>query len=111
MDKHEDTGMPGWAASLFVQTTEEVAKAVAAATSAPTVRSPRPSVVFSSRDDDVSSPLKRLQYQVARMLKGLSPSPEVKRSAYNPEILTSQKRQWARFQMESLVLTFSRLFR
>lgn len=99
MDRNEDTGNAVLGASLFVQTTEEVAKAVAAAT---TIRSPRPSVVFSSRDDDSSSPLKRLQNQVGRMLRGLSPSPEVKRTAYNPEILTSQKRQWARFQMEYL---------
>lgn len=111
MDRNEDIGSPGLGASLFVQTTEEVARAVAAATSATNIRSPRPSVVFSSRDDDTSSPLKRLQFQVGRMLRGLSPSPEVKRTAYNPEILTSQKRQWARFQMESLVLTCSYVFK
>lgn len=99
MDKNEDTASPGWSASLFVQTNEEV---VADATPATTVRSPRPSIVFSSRDEEVSSPLKKLQFQVTRMLKGFSPSPEVKRGAYNPEILTSQKRQWARFQMQTL---------
>ncbi|KAJ6825355.1 uncharacterized protein M6B38_375730 [Iris pallida] len=102
MDKNEDTTSPGWGASLFVQTTEEVARAVAAATPAAIVRSPRPSVVFSSRDEEVSSPLKKLQFQVTKMLNGFSTSPEVKRRAYNPEILTTQKRQWARFQMQTL---------
>ncbi|ONK66119.1 uncharacterized protein A4U43_C06F4340 [Asparagus officinalis] len=102
MNNNGDTGSPGSGPSLFVQTNEDVERAVAAATSPGTIRSPRPSVVFSSRDDDAGSPLKRLQLQVARMLKGLSPSPEVKRATYNPEILTSQKRQWARSQMEYL---------
>lgn len=61
----------------------------------------RPSVVFSSTDDNSGSPLQKLQKQVSKMLKGFSPPPEV-RGAYNPEDLTSQKRQWARFQLKSL---------
>ncbi|RWW12230.1 hypothetical protein GW17_00024117 [Ensete ventricosum] len=102
MDKNEDSGSPGWGASLFMQT-EDAARALLAAASAATVRSPRPSVVFSSTDDNGDSQIQKLQRRVARMLKGLSATPEVKGS-YNPEILTSQKRQWARFQLQSSVL-------
>ncbi|XP_052199689.1 uncharacterized protein LOC127806434 isoform X2 [Diospyros lotus] len=101
MEKNEDTGSPGWSTSIFVQTTEDVAKAVAAA-AATTVHSPRPSVVFSSKDDGNNSPLQKLQTQVSKVLKGFSHPPEVKGKMYNPEVLTSQKRQWARFQMQSL---------
>lgn len=98
MEKIEESGSPGWGASFF-QTTEDVARAVAAAAAA--VRSPRPSVVYSSKDDS-GSQLQKLQRQVTRLMKGLSSPPEVKSGAYNPEILTSQKRQWARFQLQSL---------
>ncbi|XP_065046700.1 uncharacterized protein LOC135678153 isoform X8 [Musa acuminata AAA Group] len=100
MDKNEDSGSPGWGASLFMQT-EDVARAFLAATSAATVRSPHPSVVFSSTDDNGDSQIQKFRRHVSRMLKGLSATPEVKGS-YNPEILTSQKRQWARFQVQSL---------
>ncbi|KAL0345037.1 UNVERIFIED_CONTAM: hypothetical protein Sradi_4335000 [Sesamum radiatum] len=99
MEKDEESGSPGWRASLFMQTTEDVARAVAAAAAA--VHSPRPSVVYSSRAES-SSQLQRLQHHVSRILKGLSSSPEVKSGLYNPEILTSQKRQWASFQLQSL---------
>lgn len=98
MEKIEKSGSPGWGASFF-QTTEDVARAVAAAAAA--VRSPRPSVVYSSKDDS-GSQLQKFQRQVTRLMKGLSSPPEVKSGAYNPEILTSQKRQWARFQLQSL---------
>lgn len=70
----------------------------------------RPSVVFSSTDDNSGSPLQKLQKQVSKMLKGFSPPPEV-RGAYNPEDLTSQKRQWARFQLKSLVIQLLSLSR
>lgn len=98
MENIEDSGSPSWGASFF-QTTEDVARAVAAAAAA--VRSPRPSVVYSSKDDN-GSQLQKLQRQVTRLMKGFSSPPEVKSGAYNPEILTSQKRQWARFQLQSL---------
>ncbi|KAF3672852.1 DENN domain-containing protein isoform 2 [Capsicum annuum] len=98
MEKIEESGSPGWGASFF-QTTEDVARAVAAAAAA--VRSPRPSVVYSSKDDS-GSQLQKFQRQVTRLMKGLSSPPEVKSGPYNPEILTSQKRQWARFQLQSL---------
>ncbi|XP_060190142.1 uncharacterized protein LOC132619210 isoform X3 [Lycium barbarum] len=98
MEKIEESGSPSWGASFF-QTTEDVARAVAAAAAA--VRSPRPSVVYSSKDDS-GSQLQKLQRSVTRLMKGLSSPPEVKSGAYNPEILTSQKRQWARFQLQSL---------
>lgn len=99
MEKIEESGSPGWGASLY-QTTEDVAKAVAAAAAA--VRSPRPSVVYSAKDD-TGSPMKKLQNQVSKLIKGLSSPPEAKSRLYNPEILTSQKRQWANFQLQSLV--------
>ncbi|KAL6974605.1 hypothetical protein U1Q18_028788 [Sarracenia purpurea var. burkii] len=103
MAKNEDSGSPGWRASFFMQTTEDVARAVAAAAAAATaVPSPRPSVVFSSKDDNSNSPLQKLQHQVSRVLKGFSHSPEVRSGIYNPEVLTSQKRQWASFQLQSL---------
>lgn len=98
MEKIEESGSPSWGASLF-QTTEDVAKAVAAAASA--VRSPRPSVVYSAKDD-TGSPMKKLQNQVSKLIKGLSSPPVAKSGLYNPEILTSQKRQWASFQLQSL---------
>lgn len=101
MAKNEDTGSPGWRTSLFLQTTEDVVKAVAAA--ATTVPSPRPSVVFSSKDDHGDSQFQKLQRHFSRMLKGFSPPPpEVKSGTYNPEVLTSQKRQWAKFQLQYL---------
>ncbi|XAR67185.1 hypothetical protein NMG60_11013649 [Bertholletia excelsa] len=103
MSNSEETGSPGWSASLFLQTTEDVARAVAAAASAATTaRSPRPSVVFSSKDENCGSPLQKLQRRVTKVLKGFSTPPEVKSVTYNPEILTSQKRQWASFQLQSL---------
>lgn len=103
MEKNEDSGSPSWSASFFMQTTEDVARAVAAAAAAATApRSPRPSVVFSSKDENGNSPLQKLQHQVSRVLKGFSHTPEVPNGTYNPEVLTSQKRQWANFQMQSL---------
>ncbi|KAK4432824.1 hypothetical protein Salat_1044600 [Sesamum alatum] len=76
MEKDEESGSPGWSASFFMQTTEDVARAVAAAAAA--VHSPRPSVVYSSKAES-SSQLQRLQHHVSRILKGLSSSPEVQR--------------------------------
>ncbi|KAG0489172.1 hypothetical protein HPP92_007983 [Vanilla planifolia] len=102
VEKNEESGSPGWGGSLFLQTTEEVAKVVTYAASSSTVRSPRPSVIYSSKEDNSSSQLQKLQRHVARVLKGFSPPPETKKGAYNPEILTSQKRQWARFQLQTL---------
>ncbi|KAK3040375.1 hypothetical protein RJ639_026780 [Escallonia herrerae] len=102
MEKNEESGSPGWSASFFMQTTEDVARVVAAAVAAATaVRSQRPSVVFSSKDDSANQ-LQKLQKQVSRVLKGLSHPPEAKSGIYNPEVLTSQKRQWANFQLQSL---------
>ncbi|KZV18988.1 hypothetical protein F511_27090 [Dorcoceras hygrometricum] len=99
MEKSEESGSPGWSASFFMQTTEDVARAVAAAAAA--VHSPRPSVVYSSKVES-GGQLHRLQQHVSRIIKGLSSPPEVKSGPYNPEILTSQKRQWASFQLQSL---------
>lgn len=100
MAMNEDTGSPGWGASFFMQTTD-VARAVAAAATA--VRSPRPSVVFSSKDENGGGQLQRLQRQVSKMIKGFTQPPEVRLGTYNPEVLTSQKRQWANFQLQYLV--------
>ncbi|PON81616.1 DENN domain containing protein [Trema orientale] len=103
MAKNEDSGSPGWGASFFMQTTEDVARAVAAAAAAATApRSPRPSVIFSSKDDNGGSQLQKIQRQVASILKGFSQPREVKSVTYNPEVLTSQKRQWASFQLQYL---------
>lgn len=103
MDKNEESGSPGWSASFFMQTTEDVARAVAAAAAAAVAaRSPRPSVVYSSKEDS-GGQLQKLQHQVSRLLKGLSTPSEMKTGPYNPEILTSQKRQWASFQLQYLV--------
>lgn len=87
--------------SLSMPSSEDVARAVNAAST--TVSSPRPSVVFSSNDDECDSPLKRIQNQVSKVLKGFSQSFEKKSPTYNPEVLTKQKRQWASFQLEYLV--------
>ncbi|KAK6236550.1 hypothetical protein SCA6_011887 [Theobroma cacao] len=103
MSKSEDSGSPGWSASFFMQTTEDVARAVAAAAAAATaVRSPRPSVVYSSRDENGGSQFQKLHRHVSRVLKGFSQPPEVRSGTYNPEVLTSQKRQWASFQLQYL---------
>lgn len=107
MTKSEESGSPSWGASFFMQTTEDVAKAVAAAAAAATAaHSPRPSVVFSSKDENGGSQLQKIQRQVARILKGFSQPPQVKSGTYNPEVLTSQKRQWANFQLQYLVCFF-----
>ncbi|CAO2841991.1 unnamed protein product [Amaranthus hypochondriacus] len=86
--------------SLSMPSSEDVARAVNAAST--TVSSPRPSVVFSPNDDECDSPLKRIQNQVSKVLKGFSQSFEKKSPTYNPEVLTKQKRQWASFQLEYL---------
>ncbi|KAL9224667.1 hypothetical protein vseg_000682 [Gypsophila vaccaria] len=91
--------IPGWKSSLATSS-EEVARAVAAAATA--VSSPRPSIVFSSADEGCNSPLKRIQNQVSKVLKGLSKPSDKRGLSYNPEVLTKQKRQWASFQLQSL---------
>ncbi|KAK7328835.1 hypothetical protein VNO77_22961 [Canavalia gladiata] len=94
--KEEESGSPSWGASFFMQTTEDVARAVAAA-----MNSPRQSEIYSSKDDRGGSQFQRLQNQVTKMIKGFSRPPEVKYANYNPEILTMQKRQWAaNFQLQ-----------
>ncbi|KAG4197608.1 hypothetical protein ERO13_A05G033400v2 [Gossypium hirsutum] len=103
MSKSEDSGSPGWTASFFMPTKEDVARAVAAAAAAATaVHSPRPSAVYSLKDENSGSQIQKLQHHVARVLKGFSQPPEVRRGTYNPEVLTSQKRQWANFQLQHL---------
>lgn len=109
MENKEGTGSPGWGASFFMQTTEKAVAAAAAAAAAAAVHSPRPSVVFSSKDDS-GNQLQKLQRQVSRVLKGLSQPAESRTGVYNPEILTSQKRQWAKsFHLHSLVCYYSGL--
>ncbi|XVE70701.1 hypothetical protein DITRI_Ditri10aG0091900 [Diplodiscus trichospermus] len=100
MSKSEDSGSPGWSASFFMQTTEDVARAVAAAATA--VRSPRPSAVYSSKAENGGSQFQKLQRHVSRVLKGFSQAPEVRSGTYNPEVLTNLKRQWASFQLQYL---------
>lgn len=99
--KEEESGSPSWGASFFTQTTEDVAKAVAAA-----MNSERPSVIYSSKTDHGGSQLQRLQSQVTKLIKGFSGTSEVKYANYNPEILTSQKRQWAaNFHLQYMVVS------
>ncbi|GMH23325.1 hypothetical protein Nepgr_025168 [Nepenthes gracilis] len=103
MDKNEDSGSPGWSASFFLPTTEDVARAfAAAAAAATTVSSARPSVVFSSKNDSSDSQLQKLRNRVMGVMKGFSHPTETRSTNYNPEVLTSQKRQWAHFQLQSL---------
>ncbi|PIN03952.1 hypothetical protein CDL12_23517 [Handroanthus impetiginosus] len=78
MERDEESGSPGWSASFFMQTTEDVTRAFAAAAAAAAAsRSPRPSVVYSSKHES-DSQLQRLKHHVSRMLKGLASPPEVK---------------------------------
>lgn len=101
MAKEEEAGSPSWAASFFTQTTGNVARVSAAAAA---VSSPISAGVHSSKDDTNGSKLQRLQYQVTKMLKGFSRPPDVETTNYNPEILTSLKRQWAaNFQLQHMV--------
>lgn len=97
MAKSEGTGSPGWGASFFMQTTEDVARAMAAAAAAATTPSNSP------KDDASGGQIQKLHRQFTRFLKGFSQSEEVKNVAYNPEVLTSLKRQWASFQLQHLV--------
>uniref|UniRef100_A0A1J3CP19 DENN domain-containing protein 5B n=1 Tax=Noccaea caerulescens TaxID=107243 RepID=A0A1J3CP19_NOCCA len=91
---------PSWGASFFIPTSEDVATAFAAAASA--INPPRPSVVFSSKDESSDSPLGRLQRQVSKAVRNFYETPKTKSILYNPEVLTSQKRQWANFQVQYL---------
>nr|GEW24863.1 hypothetical protein [Tanacetum cinerariifolium] len=93
MENNEESGSPGWGASFFMQTTEDVARAVLAAAAS------RPSVVYSLNEDG-GGHLQKLQNQVFRVLKGLANTPDEDRN-YNPEILTTQKRQWASFHLQA----------
>ncbi|KAF1887577.1 hypothetical protein Lal_00040631 [Lupinus albus] len=95
--KEEGSGSPSWGALLFKQTAGDVATAVAAA-----VNSPSSPVVYSSKDDNGGSQFERLQHQVTKVIKGFSHPPDVNTN-YNPEILTSLKRQWAaNFQLQHM---------
>ncbi|KAK7291804.1 hypothetical protein RIF29_07241 [Crotalaria pallida] len=108
--KEEGSSSPSWGALLFKQTAEDVARAVAAAAT----NSPTSSAVYSSKDDNGGSHFERLQHQVTKMIKGFS-RPQDANTNYNPEILTSLKRQWAaNFQLQHMDHKFwkepSRLF-
>ncbi|KAL4568875.1 hypothetical protein LXL04_024492 [Taraxacum kok-saghyz] len=83
----------------MLSTTEDITKALLAA-AAIAHSSSRPSVLYSSKDE-TGGHLQKLQNQVFKVLKGLSHSTEEKKT-YNPEVLTSQKRQWASFQLQTL---------
>ncbi|KAL1805194.1 hypothetical protein ACET3Z_028262 [Daucus carota] len=102
MENNEGSGSPSWRASLFMPTAGDVARAVVAAATAATTPSSPSSPVLTSSNDESGSHLQKLQQQVSRLLRGLSDPPEVKNRAYNPEVLTKLKRQWASFQIRSL---------
>ena len=101
VDKNDGSEGLKFNTSHLIQTTEEVARAFIAAASAATVQSARPSVVYSSKDES-GSPMQKLQQQFSKIMKGFSSSPDLS-GPYNPEVLTTQKRQWSRFQLKSLV--------
>lgn len=64
------------------------------------------SVIHSPKGDNngSQSQLQRLQYQVTKLFKGFSSPPDVENTNYNPEILTTLKRQWAaNFQLKYMV--------
>ena len=86
----------------FPQTTEEVARAVVEAAKA--VRPP-PSIVFSSNSSSGTGgnrTLENLQRHITRVWRqGFSK--DIKKGFFNPEHLTSQKRQWMHLQMQILV--------
>eukprot|EP00249_Psilotum_nudum_P015701 c25476_g2_i1 orf=164-2608(+) len=87
-------------ASILSQTTEEVARAVVAAAAA--VR-PRPSIVFSSNQDHGNKTFRKLQRQWTRIWgQGSYPLDGCKKAFFNPEQLTSQKRQWNQLQLQIL---------
>ncbi|KAH9321085.1 hypothetical protein KI387_015724, partial [Taxus chinensis] len=98
MKKNQESGRQSWGASFFSQTSEDVARAVVAA--AATVR-PRPSVVYSAKNENSNNQLQKLRRQVSKIWKGC-PFPDGKKSTYNPEVLTSHKRQWTRLQLQYL---------
>ncbi|CAL5199188.1 unnamed protein product [Lathyrus oleraceus] len=59
--------------------------------------------LHSSKYDNNGSQFQRLQYRVTKLFKGFSSPPDVENEnkTYNPEILTSLKRQWAaNFQLK-----------
>jgi len=101
VDKNDGSEGLKFNTSHLIQTTEEVARAFIAAASAATAQSARPSVVYSSKDES-GSPMQKLQQQFSKIMKGFSSSPDLS-GPYNPEVLTTQKRQWSRFQLKSLV--------
>jgi hypothetical protein len=98
VDKNDGSESLKFNTSHLIQTTEEVAKAFIAAASAATAQSARP----SAAKDESGSPMQKLQQQFSKILKGFSTSPDVS-GPYNPEVFTTQKRQWSRFQLKSLV--------
>ncbi|KAF8779982.1 hypothetical protein HU200_002256 [Digitaria exilis] len=108
MDKNDGSEGLKFNTSHLIQTTEEVARAFIAAASAATAQSARPSVVYSSKDES-GSPMQKLQQHFSKIMKGFSSSPDIS-GPYNPEVLTTQKRQWSRFQLKSLVCILLYLF-
>ncbi|KAI5076692.1 hypothetical protein GOP47_0008757 [Adiantum capillus-veneris] len=97
-ERQEELDSPGWKSS-FTQTTEEVARAVVAAAAA--VR-PRPSIVFTSNNNSGNKAFERFQRQCSRIWRRGFAGESHKQSFFNPEHLTSQKRQWAQLQVQML---------
>lgn len=100
VDKNDGSEGIKFNTSNLIQTTEEVARAFIAAASAATAQSARTSVVYSSKDES-GSPMQKLQQHFSKIMKGFSSAPDLS-GTYNPEVLTTQKRQWSRYQMKSL---------
>ena len=94
----------------FPQTTEEVARAVVEAAKA--VRPP-PSIVFSSNSSSGTGgnrTLENLQRHITRVWRQGFSTKDIKKGFFNPEHLTSQKRQWMHLQIQMLVRSSLSLF-
>eukprot|EP00250_Pteridium_aquilinum_P027228 c3447_g1_i1 orf=644-3112(+) len=97
-EKQDELDPQGWKTS-FTQTTEEVARAVVAAAAA--VR-PRPSIVFTSNNNSSNKTFEKLQRQIKRVWRQGLAGDTNKKAFFNPEHLTSQKRQWTQLQVQML---------
>ena len=105
---HTITTAAAAATTTTSTTTEEVARVVIA--NAAAVR-PKPSIVFSlnnnrsnSKNNNANGTFEKLSRHIAKMWKHQGFSKENSRKGFfNPEHLTSQKRQWTQLQMQMLV--------
>ncbi|KAH9288374.1 hypothetical protein KI387_032491, partial [Taxus chinensis] len=94
-----DIGMDQSLGSVLTQTTEEVARAAMVA--AQSVR-PSPSIVVSAKQQHNHN-LQKWKRQLQKVWRwGLHPRESDWQSSFNPELLTSQKRQWYALHLQAL---------